>query len=81
MFDRRSIPALSEPAVHAIDVDVDARRSSLQLPDGRSLEVWQAGTPGTGLPFEHHLLAEHGHLTLVVDSFGQILDELLTSGD
>ena len=27
-----------------------------------------------------HLLPEHGHLTLVVDSFGQILDELLGAG-
>jgi pimeloyl-ACP methyl ester carboxylesterase len=42
-------------------------RSSLELPDGRSLDVWQAGppdgeplvfhhgTPGAGLPFDHHV--------------------------
>ena len=43
-------------------------RSSLELPDGRSLDLWQAGppdgqplvfhhgTPGAGLPFDHHVL-------------------------
>jgi pimeloyl-ACP methyl ester carboxylesterase len=42
-------------------------RSSIELPDGRSLDLWQAGppdgeplvfhhgTPGAGLPFEHHV--------------------------
>jgi pimeloyl-ACP methyl ester carboxylesterase len=56
---------MSETAAPAIDVD--RRRSSLQLQDGRSLELWQAGppdgdplvfhhgTPGTGLPFDHQL--------------------------
>jgi pimeloyl-ACP methyl ester carboxylesterase len=51
-----------------------AQRSTLELPDGRSLDVWQAGppdgaplvfhhgTPGAGLPFDHHvrLMAERG---------------------
>jgi hypothetical protein len=27
-----------------------------------------------------HLHTEHGHLTLLVDSFGRILDELLADG-
>ena len=129
-----------------------AQRSSITLPDGRSLDVWQAGPPDgdrgsiTGgladylaanshealregylgwlddelvfawpwgfdlalircpvhiwqgehdrmVPYGHgawlaghvptacpHLYAEHGHLTLVVDTFGQILDELLAGG-
>ena len=52
----------------------EGRRSSLRLPDGRSIDVWQAGppdgdplvfhhgTPGAGLPFDHHLrlMAERG---------------------
>ena len=51
-----------------------AQRSSITLPDGRSLDVWQAGppdgdplvfhhgTPGAGLPFDHHvrLMADRG---------------------
>ena len=50
------------------------RRTALALADGRSLDVWQAGppdgdallfhhgTPGAGLPFDHHvrLMAERG---------------------
>jgi len=64
--------------------------SQVELPDGRSLDVWQAGppdgeplvfhhgTPGAGLPFDLH--DDHGHLSLVVDSFGEILDELFATG-
>jgi pimeloyl-ACP methyl ester carboxylesterase len=59
----------------AVDGTVDGGiRSSLQLPDGRAIDVWQAGppdgdplvfhhgTPGAGLPFDHHLrlMAERG---------------------
>ncbi len=59
---------------HGVVSDAHARTgarprlcSSIQLPDGRSLDVWQAGppdgeplvfhhgTPGAGLPFDHHL--------------------------
>ena len=35
--------------------------------------AWLAGHVGSACP---HLLPEHGHLTLAVDSIGQILDEL-----
>ena len=38
---------------------------------------WLAEHIPTGRP---HLFAEHGHLTLIVDSFGRILDELLAGG-
>jgi pimeloyl-ACP methyl ester carboxylesterase len=55
-------------------VSEPARLSSITLPDGRSLDLWQAGppdgdplvfhhgTPGSGLPFDHHLrlMAERG---------------------
>jgi len=94
--------------------------SQVELPDGRSLDVWQAGppdgeplvfhhgTPGAGLPFDLHVqaLAERGlryvawsrpgygsstrrrgrsvgddaDHALVVDSFGEILDELFATG-
>jgi pimeloyl-ACP methyl ester carboxylesterase len=55
---------------HAVAVDdlgLGASRSTLSLPDGRSLDVWQAGppdgealvfhhgTPGAGMPFDHHV--------------------------
>jgi pimeloyl-ACP methyl ester carboxylesterase len=39
---------------------------------------WLAGHVGGAIP---HLRPEHGHLSLVVDSFDEILDELLASGD
>jgi pimeloyl-ACP methyl ester carboxylesterase len=56
------------------DARVAATRSSLSLPNGRSLDVWQAGppdgdalvfhhgTPGAGIPFEHHVreMADRG---------------------
>jgi pimeloyl-ACP methyl ester carboxylesterase len=99
--------------------------SSIELPDGRSLDlclrdgywgwldddmvfvrpwgfdldairsqvhVWQ-GAHDRMVPYGHgrwladhvpsscrHLHDEHGHLTLVVDSFGRILDELVAAG-
>src|SRR4051794_11094773 len=46
---------------------LQGERSSLVLPDGRSLDIWQAGppdgdalvfhhgTPSAGLPFNHHV--------------------------
>ena len=52
--------------------------SWIELPDGRSLDLWQAGPPD-GEPLAFHF-AEHGHLTLIVDSFGRILDELVAGG-
>jgi pimeloyl-ACP methyl ester carboxylesterase len=39
--------------------------------------AWLAEHVPTACP---HLFAEHGHLTVVVDSFGQILDELVGAG-
>jgi pimeloyl-ACP methyl ester carboxylesterase len=39
--------------------------------------VWLTDHIPTACP---HLLASHGHLSLVVDSFGQILDELVAGG-
>jgi pimeloyl-ACP methyl ester carboxylesterase len=38
---------------------------------------WLAEHISTARP---HLFAEHGHLTLIVDSFGRILDELVAGG-
>ena len=38
---------------------------------------WLAAHVGSACP---HLYAEHGHLSLAVDSFGEILDELATPG-
>ena len=56
------------------------------------VHIWQ-GAHDRMVPYGHggwlcdhlptacrHLHAEHGHLTLVVDSFGRILDELLAAG-
>jgi pimeloyl-ACP methyl ester carboxylesterase len=65
MIGAVSDPAVSDPR----GVAADGQRSALTLRDGRSLDVWQAGspdgaplvfhhgTPGAGIPFEPHLLA------------------------
>ena len=62
---RRIIPAVTDAiAQHATRPGLC---SSIELPDGRSLDLWQAGppdgeplvfhhgTPAAGLPFEHHV--------------------------
>ena len=56
------------------------------------VHIWQ-GEHDRMVPYDHgkwlaehistarpHLFAEHGHLTLIVDSFGRILDELVAGG-
>ena len=65
-FDLRSI----RPPVHIWQGEHDR-----MVPYGHG--AWLAEHVPTACP---HLFAEHGHLTLVVDTFGQILDELVGAG-
>ena len=72
---------------------VFARRWGFDLGDIRCpVHLWQ-GAHDRMVPYAHgrwlgdnvptacrHLYDEHGHLTLVVDSFGEILDELVSAG-
>ena len=56
-------------------------------PDGEPLACHH-GTPGGGLPSDlrvqasarPHLFDDHGHLSVVVGAYGEILDELLAAG-
>jgi hypothetical protein len=54
---------------------------TVPTPDGRALDVWLAG-PGGWLAANvggacPHLSPDGGHLSLVVERFGAILDELI----
>jgi pimeloyl-ACP methyl ester carboxylesterase len=64
--------------------DLEAIRSPVHIWQGAHDRMvpyahgeWLVGHCPTACP---HLLEEHGHLSLVVDSFGRILDELLAAG-
>jgi hypothetical protein len=57
-------------------MDADVMRSQITLADGRVLDAWIDSDAG-GVPFVFHFGTPSSGISLIVDQFGAILDEML----